>query len=598
MAAMQTMATLPPAKAFRPPPDAQFVPARLAVRHSSAASADGARTAGAAWRWTAGISSGLALRLLATRRRAYGDAGRYGGYGGYGGRSGGLSPAEVAARTEAKRNRENSTFWSTRERAAQTGPPRRDDRYWNYEEKRLFQSAHVSKGINFEKYDDIPVETIGGQGTEEPVETFAEACEKFNVAQQLADNLARCGYDKPTPVQKYSMPAAMLGTDVMCSAQTGSGKTAAFLVPIVATILHEEEQPIENGPVAPTCVILAPTRELCQQIATEAKRICFRTRVRAVSVYGGADSGQQLKELADGCDIAICTPGRLEDFCSRGLMTMEKVRHLTLDEADRMLDMGFEPQIRKIIEEHGMPMPGTGEGERQTTMFSATFPQEMQDMALDFLDPGYLWIAVGQVGSVNSNVDQAFVDVTQEDRFDALLRSVEGVTDADGKIAKTLVFANMKVTVDDICWRLSENGIKAAPIHGGLSQPARDRAIANLKSGRVQALVATDVAARGLDLPGINHVVNYDLPPNADDYVHRIGRTGRIGNKGMATSMVGYNDGALKDIVTCLKEARQQDKGISGVPDWVEEKAFIQEAKGDPGSAGHQRPRRPSEASW
>jgi len=412
-----------------------------------------------------------------------------------------------------------------------------------------------------------------GQSLPAPVQSFDEA--PFGKKVQKA--LKAAGFVAPSPIQAQGWPIAVAGQDLVAVAKTGSGKTLGFLLPafkMIGECAAEVGTSAGSLPATPLVLVLAPTRELATQIEAECTKFGKAAKVSSQAVFGGMPKQPQAKALKEGPQVLVATPGRLQDLMEMNAVSLKSVRFLVLDEADRMLDMGFEPQIRKIIEEHGMPMPGTGEGERQTTMFSATFPQEMQDMALDFLDPGYLWIAVGRVGSVSSNVDQTFVDVTQEDRFDALLRSVEGVTDADGKIAKTLVFANMKVTVDDICWRLSENGIKAAPIHGGLSQPARDRAIANLKSGRVQALVATDVAARGLDLPGINHVVNYDLPPNADDYVHRIGRTGRIGNKGMATSMVGYNDGALKDIVTCLKEARQQDKGISGVPDWVEEKAF------------------------
>jgi len=504
------------------------------------------------------LASSLALRFLATRRRAYGG----GGYN--------FSAGEQARRSEEKSKRETADFWSMRKRAAQRGAQPKSDRYWGYEEKKMFQAAHVSRGINFDKYNDIPVETSGGQGTEEPIESFAQACEKFGLAQELSDNLARCGYDKPTPVQKYSLPSAMVGTDVMCSAQTGSGKTAAFLVPLVATILKEGAQVADEKAVGPSCVVMAPSRELCQQIAVEAKRLCFKTTVRVVSIYGGAPAADQLRELADGCDIAICTPGRLDDFLNRGVLTMEKVRHLTLDEADRMLDMGFEPQIRRIIEDHGMPEPGLGEDERQTTMFSATFPQEMQDMALDFLDPGYIQISVGRVGSMNADVEQRFVDAANGDKFDALLRSIEEVTDGNGKVAKTLVFANMKSTVDDIRARLEQNNIRASCIHGGLAQPQRDRALAALKRGSVQAVVATDVAARGLDIPGIDHVVNFDLPGNSEDYVHRIGRTGRIGNKGIATSLVGYRENSLQNIVRLLQE--QDGEGVE-VPEWLEEKA-------------------------
>jgi len=306
---------------------------------------------------------------------------------------------------------------------------------------------------------------------------------------------------------------------------------------------------------------------LCQQLATEAKRLCFRTFIRVASVYGGAPQKQQLDELAEGGHLLIATPGRLDDFLKRGLVTMEDVEFLAVDEADRMLDMGFEPQIRSIIDDHGMPEPGIdGEG-RRTMMFSATFPQEMQDMALDFLHPSYLWIGVGRIGEMVSSVEQRFEEVGLGDRQQTLVKVLQSEQSDDGML-KTIVFANMKRTVDDLSYYLQKTGIKAAPIHGGLTQAQRDGAISALKTGRVSVLVATDVAARGLDIPGVDHVVNFDLPANGEDYTHRIGRTGRIGNKGVATTFVGSNETGLKSIVQSLKKAQQADDTIE-IPDWL-----------------------------
>mmetsp|Transcript_30615 Transcript_30615/g.87802 ORF Transcript_30615/g.87802 Transcript_30615/m.87802 type:complete len:383 (+) Transcript_30615:3-1151(+) len=238
-----------------------------------------------------------------------------------------------------------------------------------------------------------------------------------------------------------------------------------------------------------------------------------------------------------------------------------------------MLDMGFEPQIRSIVEAHGMPKPGQQEDKgRQTMMFSATFPREIQELALDFLDPTYLWIGVGRVGTATANVDQRFADVSTTDdegKFSTLLEAVQ----AEGA-KKTLIFANNKTTVDDLSWRLSDSRIRSSQIHGGLTQSARDRALNDFRNGRIGVLVATDVAARGLDLPGIDHVINYDLPLNSEDYVHRIGRTGRIGNTGVATSFVGSWEPALRDIVKSIKS--QDSKEAEGVklPNWVEDQAM------------------------
>jgi len=235
-----------------------------------------------------------------------------------------------------------------------------------------------------------------------------------------------------------------------------------------------------------------------------------------------------------------------------------------------MLDMGFEPQIRQIVEGHGMPMPGQGEKGRQTMMFSATFPKEIQDLALDFLDPTYLWIGVGRVGTASSNVDQRFADVSTADDEGKFAQLIEKVK-AEGQ-GKTLIFANAKATVDDLAWRLSDSRIRTSQIHGGLTQAARDRALNDFRNGRIGVLVATDVAARGLDLPGIDHVINYELPLNSEDYVHRIGRTGRIGNTGVATSFISGWEPALRDIVKAIKS--QQSTEATPLPRWVEEQAM------------------------
>jgi len=522
-----------------------------------------------------------------------GDSKGYGrgdgkGYGrgdskGYGqGNSGSLSIQELTA---AKRERESRRFFAYQKQLVERGLPipgggkgkgrgrGRSEEHWRREERALFKTAHVSAGIRFDKYDDIPVERKGGTGNEEPVESFQELCEKYQLPEDLVANIERCQYKVPTPVQKHSMAASLSGSDVMVSAQTGSGKTAAFLVPVITAALRAGSKPICEGPVAPSCIVLAPTRELCQQISMEAKRLCFRSACNVVSIYGGADALPQLKELAEGCDIAICTPGRLDDFLGRGVMTMKGIKYLVLDEADRMLDMGFEPQIRTIIQDHGMPPAGSGGNARQTMMFSATFPREMQEMALDYLAPDYLWIGVGRVGSTVASVQQRFTDVNRmsdEGKFDKLLDTLNEVKSPDGGSAKTIVFANQKAVVEDLSWQLSDARIRNAQIHGGLSQNQRDRALQALKSGRADVLVATDVAARGLDLPGIDHIINYQLALNVDDYVHRIGRTGRMGNTGVATSFVTSSDPALRDVVKNLQKSIEEEAdSASEVPNWL-----------------------------
>ncbi|CAE7473686.1 ded1 [Symbiodinium natans] len=505
----------------------------------------------------------------AVRRRAYG------GYGGGYGRGGGnnMSREDQQRHTEMKREREAQQFFSFQRQLMSRGESEPDDAFWDRQERRIFGENHVKAGINFSKYDNIEVTAEGGTGKEQPISTFQEACDKYELPDELTANLERCGYGTPTPVQKYSIPAVLEGSDVMVSAQTGSGKTAAFLVPIITAALQAGKKELKEGAVCPTSVIVAPTRELCEQIAQEARRLTFRSFARVAAVYGGADALGQLRQLAAGVEIVVCSPGRMDDFLQRGVISMEEVKFLVVDEADRMLDMGFEPQIRNIIENYGMPEPG--EGGRQTMMFSATFPQEMQDMALDFLDPAYYGIQVGQVGHAATDVEQFFEQVNPREKSDRLLDVLQQTKNADGDVGRTIVFANTKGTVDDIAWQLQQEGIEAQPLHGGLTQAQRDRNLTLLKRGKYNVLVATDVAARGLDVPGIDHIINYDLPMDGDTYVHRIGRTGRIGNKGRATSFVSNYDNAsnLQVIVRSMKDAKKDDPDATDVPEWLEELA-------------------------
>ncbi|CAK9089652.1 unnamed protein product [Durusdinium trenchii] len=430
---------------------------------------------------------------------------------------------------EEKRSGQSSEFLKTE--AVENGRIREDYCL------RLFKQAHVSAGIDFDKYDNIEVTTHGGAKDVTAIETFQEACERYSLPDELTANIQRCGYGVPTPVQKHSIPAVLEGNDVLVTAQTGSGKTAAFLIPIITAALKAGPKPAKEGAVCPTSVVLSPTRELCQQITVEAERLTFRSGARVCAIYGGADAIPQLRKFAGGIEIVVCTPGRLEDFLQRGVLSMKEVKFLALDEADRMLDMG-----RSV---------------HSQMMFSATFPSEIQELAGDFLDSKYRSISVGAVGATTSSVEQRFeflgapkvktlTDATSADKFELLLDALKEVEGEQGA-AKTIVFANSKDMVDDLRYRLRDSRVRCTSMHGGVSQAQRDRALSDLKGGLANVLVATDVAARGLDLPGIDHVINYDLPQNAEDYVHRVGRTGRIGNKGVATSFVGRREPALKD---------------------------------------------------
>ncbi|CAN4096742.1 unnamed protein product [Withania somnifera] len=367
-------------------------------------------------------------------------------------------------------------------------------------------------GIKFDAYEDIPVETS----------------DRFREAVNL--NIRRCKYVKPTPVQRYAIPISLAGRDLMACAQTGSGKTAAFCFPIISGIMRGI---------------------FCNGL----------TGVRVVVAYGGVPINQQLRELERGVDILVATPGRLVDLLERAKVSLQMIRYLALDEADRMLDMGFEPQIRRIVEQMDMPPPS----ERQTMLFSATFPKEIQRLASDFL-ANYIFLAVGRVGSSTDLIVQRVEFVHDGDKRSHLmdLLHAQMANGVHGKHALTLVFVETKKGADALEHWLCINGFPATAIHGDRTQQEREQALRTFKKGDTPILVATDVAARGLDIPHVSHVINFDLPNDIDDYVHRIGRTGRAGKTGLATAF--FNEGNLsmaKPLADLMQEANQE------VPEWL-----------------------------
>eukprot|EP00794_Sanderia_malayensis_P010845 gene10845-11998_t len=430
-------------------------------------------------------------------------------------------------------------------------------------ERELFGSG--STGINFDKYEDIPVEATGND-----CPTNIESFEECDLGEILGENIKLCGYSKPTPVQKYSIPIVMKKRDLMACAQTGSGKTAAFLLPIMNRIY--QEGPYDTGYAGggggrtgrrkqfPFCLILAPTRELASQIYDEAKKFSYRSALRPCVVYGGADVGAQMRDLDRGCHLLVATPGRLVDMIQRGKIGLESIKFLVLDEADRMLDMGFEPQIREIVEKCDMPACG----QRETHMFSATFPKEIQMLARDFLD-NYIFLAVGRVGSTSENITQKVVWVEEGDKRSFLL----DLLNASGPDSLTLVFVETKRGADALEDFLYREEYNAASIHGDKSQWEREEALASFRNGRTPILVATAVAARGLDISNVKHVINFDMPTDIEEYVHRIGRTGRVGHTGLATSFFNEkNRNVARDLMDLLVEAKQE------VPNWLDSMAY------------------------
>ncbi|WFD26092.1 RNA helicase [Malassezia nana] len=446
-------------------------------------------------------------------------------------------------------------------------------------ERELFGEAddglHQSTGINFDKYGDIPVEATG-HDVPEPIVEFTHP----PVDEHLISNIRLARYTTPTPVQKYSIPIVGAGRDLMGCAQTGSGKTGGFLFPILSALFTHGPPPMPPQPPTygrskayPSVLILAPTRELVSQIHEEARKFTYRSWVRPAVVYGGAEMGAQLRQIERGCDLLSATPGRLVDLIERGRISLANVRFLVLDEADRMLDMGFEPQIRRIVVGEDMP----GVMDRQTLMFSATFPQNIQMLAKDFLKE-YVFLSVGRVGSTSENITQKIEFVEDRDKQSVLL----DVLAAMPKTGLTLIFVETKRMADMLSDFLIYSNIPATSIHGDRTQREREYALDLFRSGRTPILVATAVAARGLDIPNVTHVVNYDLPSDIDDYVHRIGRTGRAGNVGHATAFFNRNNrNIVRDLIKLLQEANQE------VPSWLEmvasESAFSDGGRGGRG---------------
>ncbi|EEF35307.1 dead box ATP-dependent RNA helicase, putative [Ricinus communis] len=451
--------------------------------------------------------------------------------------------------------------WGTRSGGWDRGREREVNPFGDDIDSEQVFTEQESTGINFDAYEDIPVET-SGENVPPPVNTFAE----IDLGEALNLNIRRCKYVKPTPVQRHAIPISLGGRDLMACAQTGSGKTAAFCFPIISGIMKMQGQsaqrPLRGARmVYPLALILSPTRELSMQIHEEARKFSYQTGVKVVVAYGGAPINQQLRELERGVDILVATPGRLVDLLERARVSLQMVRYLALDEADRMLDMGFEPQIRKIVEQNDMPRPGA----RQTMLFSATFPKEIQRLATDFLF-NYIFLAVGRVGSSTDLIIQRVEFVQESDKRSHLmdLLHAQRANGVQGKQALTLVFVETKKGADSLEHWLYVNGFPATSIHGDRSQQEREQALRSFRSGNTPILVATDVAARGLDIPHVAHVVNFDLPNDIDDYVHRIGRTGRAGKSGLATAFFNEGNASLAMALADLMQESNQE-----VPAWL-----------------------------
>ncbi|XP_057661976.1 ATP-dependent RNA helicase p62-like isoform X1 [Diorhabda carinulata] len=391
----------------------------------------------------------------------------------------------------------------------------------------------------FRKAKEITVE---GESPN-PIQNFDEA----NFPDYILTEIFNKGYEAPTAIQSQGWPIAMSGHDMVGIAQTGSGKTLAYILPAA---IHINNQPPLNKGEGPIVLVLAPTRELAQQIQEVSNDFGRSTNIRNSCIFGGAPKGPQARDLQRGIEICIATPGRLIDFLEKGATNLERCTYLVLDEADRMLDMGFEPQIRKILSQV--------RPDRQTLMWSATWPKEVKKLASDFMK-NPIQINVGSKNlSANNNIVQ-IVDVCQEHeketKLGSLLREINANPEPGSKI---IIFVETKKKVEGITRSIRSVGWSALAMHGDKSQQERDYVLKEFRSGKSSILVATDVAARGLDVEGIKYVVNYDYPHSSEDYIHRIGRTGRSDSIG--TSYAFFTPSNFKharDLVSVLNETNQ-----------------------------------------
>jgi superfamily II DNA/RNA helicase len=364
--------------------------------------------------------------------------------------------------------------------------------------------------------------------------------DQFGLAAEIQKAVAEQGYTKPTPIQAQAIPVVLAGRDVMGAAQTGTGKTASFSLPIIQRLLPQASTSASPARHPVRALILTPTRELADQVAANVQSYAVHTNLRSAVVFGGVDMNPQSAELRRGVEILIATPGRLLDHVQQKTANLGQVQILVLDEADRMLDMGFLPDLQRIL--NLLPK------ERQTLLFSATFSPEIKKLASTYLRNPQT-IEVARSNSTATNVTQLVFEVAEGDKQGAVVKLIR-----ERGLKQVIVFCNSKIGAGRLARQLERDGVVASAIHGDKSQNERMQALDAFKRGEIEALVATDVAARGLDIAELPAVINFDLPFNAEDYVHRIGRTGRAGASGDALSLCSPNERKqLADIEKLIK---------------------------------------------
>jgi len=388
--------------------------------------------------------------------------------------------------------------------------------------------------------------------------------ETLGLSQPVVQALALKGYDSPTPIQAQAIPTVLTGRDLLGIAQTGTGKTAAFMLPSIDRLVAANKRPAPR-----TCrmLILAPTRELAGQIAQSARDYAKFAHLKVATVFGGTSIGRNKQELARGIDILVATPGRLVDLADQRAVDLSAVEILVLDEADQMLDLGFIHALRQIVK----LIPA----KRQTLLFSATMPKAIRQLADQYLsDPAQVSVAPAATTAERVEQQVAFCQTGEKQAFLTILLR-DGI--ASKEMDRVLVFTRTKHGADRVVKKLWQSGIKANAIHGNKSQPQREKALGEFRRGEARILVATDIAARGIDVSGISHVINFELPNVAEQYVHRIGRTARAGAAGVAISLCAPDEKAYLRDIWKLTKANLEEIAL---PEGLAAEARIVNAKG------------------
>lgn len=473
-----------------------------------------------------------------------GSQGKYGGGSSYGGGAGSYSGGN-----DRRSGGSYGASSSTGGRYSDPGGKLRKPQWNEYElvpfQKNFYQphpnqaNMDLRAADEFRKTHEITIQR--GDSVPAPIVNFEEG----GFPDYVMKEISKQGFKEPTPIQSQGWPIALSGHDLVGIAMTGSGKTLSYLLPAIIHINNQKYLDKGDGPIA---LVLAPTRELATQIQDVVSVFGKASKLRSTAVYGGAPKGPQLRDLDSGSEIVIATPGRLLDFLESGKTNLRRCTYLALDEADRMLDMGFEPQIRKIIDQI--------RPDRQVLMWSATWPKSVQKLAEDFLKE-YIHINIGAKElHANHNILQIVDVCEQHEKEEKLARLLEEI--ASDPTHKILVFVETKRNADELTRLMRRDGYPAMCIHGDKEQKEREWVLGEFRAGSTSILVATDVAARGLDVDDVKFVINYDYPSNSEDYIHRIGRTGRKGRSGTAYTLFTPKNGAkAKDLVDVLTEAKQ-----------------------------------------